>query len=79
MFSYLVERLKPEVAYGTPSSRQVWFVADIQDPSVMAECMLYVASQTGSEPTFTPVTNLNEFGGVVNRALENLKKAPRIG
>jgi len=79
LFSYISERLHPEAAYGTPTSRTCWFVADVDDPSVLAEVMLVATRETGNEPSFTPVYTLKEFGGIVSRALGGVAKAPRIG
>jgi len=79
LFSYLVERLHPEAAWGTPTARKVFFVADIDDPGLMSEVMLVTSINTGCEPTFTPVYPLEEFGKIVARSMPNVEKAPRIG
>jgi hypothetical protein len=78
LFGWLVERLKPEAAWGTPTSRQVYMVVDYNDPSTIAETMLAVSKVCGKEPTFTPVYPLAEFGGIVQKAMQGLKTLPHI-
>lgn len=79
LFSYLNERLHPSAAYGSPTQREVWLVADIDDPAVLTELVLVAGRNAGVTPTFTPVVPLQEFGPIVAKAIEGLGKAPKVG
>lgn len=79
LFGWLVERFKPEAAWGSPVTRQCYLVVNYDDPVAITETMLAVASVVGNEPTFLPILPLSEFGGVVQKAIEGLKTLPKIG
>lgn len=74
LFNYLNERLKPEAFYVSALRREVWLVADVDDPAILTEVLLAVSRKIGNEPTIVPVHTLKDFGGIVGKAIENAKK-----
>lgn len=70
----VVERFKPEQMYLSPARREGWMVARINDETEMAELMITLSGFAGSYPEFTPITTLQEFPGVVSKAIPNAMK-----
>ena len=74
LFEYIGQRFKPETIYGNPTRRQVFIIVDLPSETDVAELMLVLARETGSEPTFTPIMPAEAFG----EAVANANKAPKI-
>ena len=74
LFNYLVERCKAEAIYVTPTRREGWCVANIDDPAVLLEVALVASNKGGVEPTFTPIYTVQEFGPMAAKAIEGANK-----
>jgi hypothetical protein len=74
LFSYIVQRFKPEVFYGNPTRRQVFLIVDLATETDVAELMFVIVRNVGAEPKFTPIMPVENFG----KAIEKANKGPRL-
>ena len=74
LFAYIAQRFKPDAIYGNPTRRQVLIIVDLPKETDVAELMLILAREAGTEPTFTPIMPAEAF----DEPVANAAKAPRI-
>jgi hypothetical protein len=67
MLTQIVDRFHPQAIYGNPTRRQVFLIVNLDTPAAIAELMYVLTWWTKTEPSFTPIAQLEIFAeGIAN-------------
>ena len=68
MLSKMIERFHPQAIYGNPTRRQVFLIVNLDTPAAIAELMYVLTWWTKTEPSFTPISELEVYGEAIANA-----------
>ena len=73
LFGLIMQKFKPEAVYAEAGSRNVFFVADL-DEAQMTEMMLIASKKLDTYPEFTPVFPGGATPEMAAKGIEEVKK-----